>query len=274
MFCSKCGNEIKENERFCSKCGNQIESNIEQVTNNQGNNSNLSNTTKKTIITVSCVVILLAIIAGVVMNVAFNSNGVIQTASSLENTSKEEKQKILDVIDEDKGEFKINAQTLIQAIKEVNDEIEQEERAPFKSPITICDKSTQTNPATQKQVTSYVLGNSLSSVNSSYPFIIISNTDTNNIYRICVYHPYLNGYGTEANTTAIIRNYKILFRALEKINQDELGRAIYDMEKHIESATASIPGEFNIRGVHISGADGAVNKYGNKTGVYYIYCTK
>lgn len=25
MFCSKCGNEIKEGEKFCAKCGNKIE---------------------------------------------------------------------------------------------------------------------------------------------------------------------------------------------------------------------------------------------------------
>ena len=28
MFCSKCGNSIKENEKFCSKCGQEIQREI------------------------------------------------------------------------------------------------------------------------------------------------------------------------------------------------------------------------------------------------------
>lgn len=274
MFCNKCGNELKEDEKFCGKCGNEIKNNVEQVNNKKENNSKSSSLTKQTIITVSCVVILLAIMAGVVMNVAFNSSGVIQTASSSENTSKE-KQEILDVIDKDKLEFKINVETLINAIKEVNDEIEQEERAIFKTPIIICDKKTEVSPKTQKQATVYVLGNNLSSVNSSYPFMIESDTETNNVYRIAVCHPYLNGYGTEVNETAILKNYKILYRALEKIDQDELGKTIYDLQKYAASSTESISSEFNIKGVHIGGfSNGAVNKYGNTTGVYFMYGTK
>lgn len=30
MYCSKCGNEIKEEEQFCSKCGNKIEENVKK----------------------------------------------------------------------------------------------------------------------------------------------------------------------------------------------------------------------------------------------------
>ena len=38
-YCSKCGNEIKENEIFCSKCGNQInKGNTNQVLKNKVNN--------------------------------------------------------------------------------------------------------------------------------------------------------------------------------------------------------------------------------------------
>ena len=24
MFCTKCGNQLKENQKFCSKCGNRV----------------------------------------------------------------------------------------------------------------------------------------------------------------------------------------------------------------------------------------------------------
>lgn len=30
MFCSKCGNEVKDTEKFCGKCGNKISKNIKQ----------------------------------------------------------------------------------------------------------------------------------------------------------------------------------------------------------------------------------------------------
>ena len=37
MFCSKCGNELKENDIFCNKCGEKVvkeqQNNIEQKTN-------------------------------------------------------------------------------------------------------------------------------------------------------------------------------------------------------------------------------------------------
>ena len=37
MFCSKCGNEIKNNANFCSMCGNSVSNNAAE-TDNQSNN--------------------------------------------------------------------------------------------------------------------------------------------------------------------------------------------------------------------------------------------
>lgn len=34
MFCPKCGNEIKENQKFCAKCGYKIEGSNNDITNN------------------------------------------------------------------------------------------------------------------------------------------------------------------------------------------------------------------------------------------------
>lgn len=30
MFCSNCGNEIKDGEKFCSKCGQQVDKNLKK----------------------------------------------------------------------------------------------------------------------------------------------------------------------------------------------------------------------------------------------------
>ena len=36
MFCTKCGNEIKNNSNFCTKCGNKLNNNVEAITNQEG----------------------------------------------------------------------------------------------------------------------------------------------------------------------------------------------------------------------------------------------
>ncbi len=40
MYCSQCGNEVKDGEEFCSNCGKSIKSDIETDKANQTNNNN------------------------------------------------------------------------------------------------------------------------------------------------------------------------------------------------------------------------------------------
>lgn len=83
MVCKNCGNEIKANEKFCRKCGNQI--------SNQENGLRLSNTAKKTIVNISCIVIFFTIILGI--SISVNNKKPIDVATQVE--TEEQKQERL-----------------------------------------------------------------------------------------------------------------------------------------------------------------------------------
>lgn len=73
MFCVKCGNEIKENEKFCTKCGRKINNDTEHINNVIQDKSKPSNSSRKTNIIIISIIIIFIIILGIIMNVLLNN---------------------------------------------------------------------------------------------------------------------------------------------------------------------------------------------------------
>ena len=73
MNCPKCGNEINENQKFCSNCGikldeieNQDEITTESIEKNRFTKHGLSNSTKKIIVAITCMVLVILLTFGII----------------------------------------------------------------------------------------------------------------------------------------------------------------------------------------------------------------
>lgn len=181
-------------------------------------------------------------------------------------------------IDLNKKEFKIDAKELANAIIKSNDELEEKNRDVFKTQL-VYKTENQIDPLSGKNVTVYaVCHKGFENLGfNTVPFILIANTDTNNVYRISVSYPYLNNFGTEMNATAIRKNYELLKIALNKINKGELYDTIVEISTDIEkifNEGKTVPSNWNKNGVYVGDADGIRNSYGNLTNFYIFYGTR
>ena len=204
----------------------------------------------------------------------YNNNVQNYERKNDENTSVQN----LSYIDLNKKEFKIDAKELANAIIKSNDELEEENREAFKTQLVYKTES-QIDPLSGKNVTVYTLchkGFENLGFNT-VPFMLVANTDTNNVYRISVSYPYLNNFGTEMNTTAIRKNYELLKIALNKINKGELYDTIVEISTDIEkifNEGKTLPSNWNKNGVYVGDVDGIRNSYGNLTNFYIFYGTR
>lgn len=277
MICKKCGNEIKDGEKFCGKCGTQVEiSQQDKIVSD--NKEPIKIKFKYFLVGIVAVSVLFLIL----MIIVFIKNSSTSILSSDENTANKNYQnnylngtqvssnKILDVIDQENQEFKINAKELVDAIVKANDEINIQERNASKFPLTY-NVEKQIDQSTGKEVICYILKYENL---PSYPFMLIANADTNNVYRISVCHPFLNDYGTELNSGAIEKNYTILEKALKQLNQDELYNTIVDIRNTISKSSNGLSSDWNIKGVFVGATNGTTNKNGNLSSIYYFYGTK
>ena len=277
MICKKCGNEIKDEEKFCGKCGTQVEiSQQDKIVSD--NKKPIKIKFKYFLVGIVAVSVLFLI----PMIIVFIKNSSTSILSSDENTANKNYQnnylngtqvssnKILDVIDQENQEFKINAEELAKAIIEANDEKDIQERNVIKLPLTY-NVEKQIDQTTGKEVICYILKYENL---PSYPFMLIANANTNNVYRISVCHPFLNGYGTELNSGAIEKNYTILGMALIKLNQRELYKTIIEIGKEVSKSSSGVSQDWNIKGVYVGASEGTINNYGNLSSVYYFYGTK
>ncbi len=258
MYCRKCGNKLKEGALFCTKCGNKVS--VEKVYEDEGEKKKIN--PYIVAITIGLIIITLCIILGLKgKNNGFKTTNV----SSSTNTSAK-----LDVIDEDKKEFKINIDSLKNAIIEANDNIQNENRSVYKSSLKY-DVSTEVD-----QNGNSVIVYTISYDSGVVPFALVADAKTKNVYRICVLHPYLNAYGTELNTRAIDNYYNILRRALSSLHQDDLYQAIQQLQSDVinDTSTSQERCYYNVRGVEIGAFDSVQNNYGNTQGVYFFYGVK
>ena len=297
MYCKNCGNKLKEDEKFCGKCGKKVKQ-------NQINNENKIIKIKLSTILLIILVVFLLFIGLIIFLINIgefvdaevakeatekakqieeeaiekakaeqtieNTNSTIQNNSNNSSMETTNGKDILSVIDQDKKEFKINAKELAETIIEVNDDRDELERSIMKTPLTY-EIQKQTEESTGKDVNCYILSyKNLGTV----PFMLIANADTNNVYRISVSHPFLNDYGKEFNTSAIEKNYTLLYTALTKLNQKELWTTIGDIYKEISNSPNGLPSDWNLKGVYPSLISGGTNSYGNISGLYYMYCTR
>ncbi|MBR2588669.1 MAG: zinc ribbon domain-containing protein [Bacilli bacterium] len=256
MKCIKCGNEILENEKYCGKCGTKVSTENERILNNK-----VADKRRMYIIVIAIIVSILFVFIAFYSGSQRKNNNQMTNSVSVANQT-------LSVIDQERKEFKINANDLIKAIVEANTEYEKKERTMVKTEL-IYNVTKQKNLDTGKMDYCYTI---TYKGLGTMPFILVSDGDTNNVYRICVCHPALNDYGTELNTGAIEKNYELLGMALEKLNQKEL----YDTIIKIRNSDSSqgVSSDWNIRGVHVGAFEGGTNSYGNLASVYFFYATK
>ena len=270
MKCNNCGNKLNGNEKFCGKCGTKINNEILEE--------------KKTIsIKFNTLIIIISIVLLLFVVVVFairkeNTNDNLQENSN-QASSSENKNRLLSIIDEEKKEFKINIKELANAIIIANDEMEEENRDIIKTKMEY-QITTRKDETTNEDVTIYVIQYKNYSQFLDPPIMLVANTTTQNVYRIFVGYPYLNGYGTEMNTAAILKNYNILNRALLKLNQNDLYDTIASIDKYMADLyeagdkTARISSDWNMNGVYVGSIDGSINNDGNLSGYYRFYGAK
>ena len=260
------------------------------------NKKNISNNTskKKTIIRVKLIYLILFVMALIIIVVVIlslflnnkeeekelinNTSNIINTIDNINvnqnyETNEVTKTDVLDIIDTEKKEIRLNASSLIDTIIDTYDEIEEQERPPIRLPLTY-NSETLTNPDTGEKAEGYIIYHKgLEAFPNAVKFIIYANYDTKNIYRIAINHPYLNEFGTEMNIEEIREHYNLLFASLERLGYEELGEVINDMYNYwLENLEVS--STFNIKGIYMGGGEAPKNKYGNSSGMYIFYGTK
>ncbi len=267
MICKKCGNEIKEEEIFCSKCGTKINDKSEPIR------------IKFTYFIIAIIAIIFIISIGIL--IYNNSNNEISAISSANQNTENIKEienanKVLDVIDEEKQEFKINIHDLTNELKQIKMDEEIANREAFKSEFETTVQDAKDNFG--NDVKSYAFCNSAGvKLNPYYvpPFIFGVNLD-GNIFRIAVLHEYEADYGTNILSNSDYA-YNWLHESLNNLGQNELTTTIEKARKKISDSINNkekISSDFNINGVYLSAADAGTNKYGNSIGIYYIYGIK
>lgn len=275
MFCKNCGNELNDNEKYCGKCGTKVD----------------ENKSKKEPIKIKlthCLVVLALLFTIPICIVFMNKNQQpISSVSELKkdntvteknnnstntnvtNNSQASSKASLSIIDKNTLEIKISAKTLINTMIDVKNESIKDDRN-IHIPLTYTESLEDNNG---EKVNAYQVGYETL---SSPVYLIIANAKTDYIYRIAVYYPYSQQFGTELNETAIANYYDILGKALERLNQKDLYDTIISVRSYMEELPEDeeISSDWNIKGIHFTQSEGPTNKFGNISGFYCIYGTK
>ena len=112
MKCSKCGMELKENEKFCSNCGNKIisEENLNQKTEKSIENININikqNNNSKLIIIIIIILVILGSFSVIdIMNNKSNTNEIKDNDKKEEITKEDEDYKKEEIKKEDEDDKK------------------------------------------------------------------------------------------------------------------------------------------------------------------------
>ena len=220
-FCSKCGNEIQEGEKFCGKCGNEIKTDNKKIDIYQ---------------IIILLIIVIIILTGIILAIKKNFNkeetanlndtettlNNSNIASEVQKNSSETENKVLDVLDIENDELKINATELMREIILVNNS-----RTEYEYTKTIAD-------STEKYFV-YAIGNSmLHGTIVAHPFLIVEDRTTGNVVRIGIYYAY---NGSTLNTSSINTNYSVLCEALNNINQQDLASVIMTIKNNFNGTT-------------------------------------
>lgn len=227
---------------------------------------------KKISIVIGIIVILL-----VVISIGVYSLNNKQTVSAVKDNSNDfNKNEITEksefIIEKDKT-FNINVKTLADEIVKVYDAIQKENNTAYKFSLTYETDTLKDNDGNNCIVYNINIKGFETIQN---PFImLVADAKTKNVYRICVYYPYLNnGYGRKINTSEVQSNYTLLFRALRNINQTELIDTIDEILEFLSKNTKEISEDFNINNVYIGNVMAQNNQYVNEAGFYIFYATK
>lgn len=273
-FCSKCGNEIQEGEKFCGKCGNKIKSSSKKL-----------NTYQIIMLSIIAIIILTGILLAIKkafdkdetsnLNDTTTTLNNSNTSSQVSANTEETENKVLDIIDKENKEFKINVNDLADELIKVKKEEEEYNRVAFKSEYEI--KVIETVDNYGNKIKGYYLSDKLGESYRYYvpPFIFHTNIN-DNIFQIAVLHRYSADYGTNELETSD-DSYTWLYKALNNLGYNELSITIEKLRQEISDSInnkTDISSEFNINGVHIRVSEAGTNKYGNIQGLYFGYALK
>lgn len=264
MKCKKCGNEILDGEKFCGKCGTKVELNIERETNNIKEKKNIK---IKPIYLIIGIIAIILIISMVIM-ISNNQSTVVEEASTSSNRTLNEN-KILDCIDVENKQFKINIDDLTNELKKIKLDEETANREAFKSEYEVISQDTTDENGNSIKV--YMFINKLGKYNKYYlpPFMFATNSTNKNIFQIAILHEYEADYGTNSLKSSDY-TYTWLYKALNNLGQNELSQTIKEVRANIKDFSS----ETNIRGIYFKATEAGENRYGNNAGYYFSYFVK
>lgn len=260
MKCEKCGNEIKEGERFCGKCGTKVELNIEGEKNNIKEKKNIK--IKPIYLIIGSIAIILII--SMTIMISNNQSTVVEEASTSSKSTLNEN-KILDCIDVENKQFKINIDDLTNELKKIKLDEETANREAFKSEYEV--ESVENGDGTKV----YMFSNKLGKYNKYYlpPFMFVTNSTNKNFFQIAILHEYEADYGTNTLKSSDY-TYTWLYKALNNLGQNELSQTIEKVRANIKDFSS----ETNIRGIYFKASEAGQNRYGNNAGYYFSYFVK
>ena len=87
MYCSKCGNELKEDDLFCNKCGNKI---ISENNKNKTGNKKVEKNKCKIIIVGIAIIVIISIVLGIFFYNKQNDNKIQEIPDNVEETQLED----------------------------------------------------------------------------------------------------------------------------------------------------------------------------------------
>ena len=234
-------------------------------------------------------IIVIIILTGIILAIkkAFNkdeTSNLNDTTTTLNNSNtssqvsanrEETENKVLDIIDKENKEFKINVNDLADELIKVKKEEEEYNRVAFKSEYEL--KVIETVDNYGNKIKGYYLSDKLGELYRYYVPSFMFHTNINdNIFQIAVLHRYSADYGTNELETSD-DSYTWLYKALNNLGYNELSITIEKLRQEISDSInnkTDISSEFNINGVHIRVSEAGTNKYGNIQGLYFGYALK
>lgn len=180
------------------------------------------------------------------------------------------KNTVLDVIDKENQELKINGIKLVKELADADEQIAKEDNTS----ITLKLQYRKTAGSSENSVDSYLIGTStqLEGRNVYPAFEIGVSKKTDNVVYIGVSYPYEGTEGRSYRYSAINYNYRLLKIALTNLKYVELWNTIKEI-KDSENDTAKNATFFNngLKGVYFGITDGYKRTNGTLGGEYCVY---
>ena len=274
MFCRNCGNEIKENENYCGKCGFKVE---DDTFNNTSSNTIYNKEPIKIKFShfLIGIIIILFIFSIIVLMINKQQNNLSEVESikdtiNITSTNNTTNNKVLDVIDKENEEFKINGMELLTALVNSAGQRAKEDNEEL---LLEFDYKRLDNDKNDNMI-SYIIGSTFQLQGQGvFPaFEIGVNETTENVMYIAISYPYEGNSGREYSNTAIAFNYRLLKIALTNINQTELFDTIYTIEKNAENEELQKQYfENGLKGIYFGFTDGYERSNGTISGEYCTF---